>query len=133
MPRGNGEMVLVVDDEASVRTITSQTLLAYGYRVLTAPDGAEALAIYVEHKDEIAVVLTDMTMPFMDGLNVIRVLTRFNPAIKIVAASGLPANSAPNRLLGASVRHFLMKPFTAETLLKTIHTTLQEGCSGNHP
>jgi CheY-like chemotaxis protein len=126
MPRGNGEMVLVVDDEASVRTITSQTLLDFGYRALTASDGAGALAIYAEHRNEIAVVLTDMTMPVMDGLNFIRVLTRINPAIKIVAASGLPPNSGSNRHVGASVKYFLMKPYSAETLLKTIRETLQE-------
>ncbi len=69
LPRGNGETVLMVDDEASILTITSQTLEAFGYRVLTARDGAEAVAVYAEHKDEIAVVLTDMMMPVMDGLD----------------------------------------------------------------
>ena len=67
LPRGSGETVLVIDDEASILTITSQTLQAFGYRVITAADGADGLAIYVEHKNEIAVVLTDMMMPNMDG------------------------------------------------------------------
>jgi PAS domain S-box-containing protein len=126
MPRGSGELVLVIDDEASVRTITGQTLQAFGYRVLSARDGAEALAIYAERKKEIAVVLTDMMMPVMDGLNVIRVLTRMNPAIKIVAASGLAAHRSGNRVLEANVKHFLMKPYTAETLLTTLRATLDE-------
>jgi CheY-like chemotaxis protein len=126
LPRGNGEMVLVIDDEASVRTVTGQTLQAFGYRVLTARDGAEALAIYAERKKDIAVVLTDMTMPVMDGLNLIRVLTRIDPAVKIVVASGLAANMGGNRFLEASVKHFLMKPYTAETLLKTLRATLEE-------
>ena len=57
----------MVDDEASILTITSQTLQAFGYRVLTATDGADAVAVYAQHRNEIAVVLTDMMMPVMDG------------------------------------------------------------------
>jgi PAS domain S-box-containing protein len=126
LPRGNGETVLMIDDEASILTITGQTLEAFGYRILTARDGAEAVAIYAEHKNEIAVVLTDMMMPVMDGLNLIRVLTRINPAIKIVAASGLAKNGSGSREPGGNIKHFLTKPYTAETLLKTIRAILDE-------
>jgi hypothetical protein len=63
LPRGGGELVLVDDDESSVRTITKQTLEAFGYRVLTAADGADAVAVYARSEDEVAVVFTDMTMP----------------------------------------------------------------------
>ena len=63
LPRGDGELILVIDDEASILTITKQTLEAFGYRVLTATDGADALSVYVQHKADIAVVLTDMMMP----------------------------------------------------------------------
>jgi CheY-like chemotaxis protein len=126
MRRGKGETVLVIDDEASIRTVTSRTLQAFGYRALTARDGAEAVAIYVQHKSEIAVVLTDMMMPVMDGLSVIRALTRINPAVKIVAASGLAANGSGNRLPAAGVKHFMTKPYTAETLLKTLRAILEE-------
>ena len=82
----------MVDDEASILAITSQTLQAFGYRVLTATDGADAVAVYAQHQDEIAVVLTDMMMPVMDGAATIHALMRINPTIKIVAASGLNAN-----------------------------------------
>ena len=101
LPRGNGETVLVVDDEASILIITSQTLQAFGYRVLTATDGAEAVAIYAQHRHEIAVVLTDMMMPIMDGPATIRALTQINPAIKIIAASGLNANGEVAKASGA--------------------------------
>jgi PAS domain S-box-containing protein len=126
LPRGNGETVLVVDDEASILTITSQTLQAFGYRVLTATDGADAVAVYAEHRNEIAVVLTDMAMPVMDGPAAIHALTRMNPAIKIVAASGFTANGGAIKASGAGVKHFLTKPYTAGTLLKTIRTILDE-------
>jgi PAS domain S-box-containing protein len=126
LPRGNGETVLLIDDEDSILTITGQTLGTFGYRILTARDGAAAVAIYAERKHEIAVVLTDIMMPVMDGLNVIRVLTRINPAIKIVAASGLAKNGSGDRESGGHIKHFLTKPYTAETLLKTVRAILEE-------
>ncbi len=126
LPRGNGETVLLVDDEASIITITTQTLQAFGYRVLTAMDGAEAVAAYAEHKNEIAVVLTDMAMPIMDGAAAIRALSKINPAIKIIAASGLHANADATKASGAGIKHFLTKPYTAGTLLKTLRTILEE-------
>jgi PAS domain S-box-containing protein len=126
LPRGNGETVLVIDDESSIISITCRTLQEFGYRVLTANDGAEGVAIYAERKNEIAVVLTDMMMPVMDGANVIRVLTRINPAIKIVAASGLASNGSGSKLPGLTIKHFLTKPYTAEILLKTMRSILNE-------
>jgi CheY-like chemotaxis protein/CHASE3 domain sensor protein len=99
-----------------------QTLL--GYRVLTATDGAEAVAVFAENKNEIAVVLTDMSMPIMDGASLIRALTKINPGIKIIAASGLNVNGNVAKVAGVTVKHFLTKPYTARTLLKVIRATL---------
>jgi CheY-like chemotaxis protein len=126
LPRGNGEVILIVDDEASVLTITSQTLQAFGYRALTATDGADAIAVYTEHKKDIAVVITDMMMPLMDGAAMIRALTRINPEIKIIAASGLNATSGAVKESGFGVKHFLTKPYTAETLLQALRAILEE-------
>ncbi len=124
LPRGNGETILVVDDEASIRAITSETLQAFGYRVLTATDGADAVAVYAEHKNEIAIVLTDMLMPVMSGPVTIHALMRINPAIRVVATSGLNANSSLAQMSVAGAKHFLTKPYTAETLLKVIRAVL---------
>ena len=126
LPRGNGETVLVVDDEASILSITGQTLQAFGYRVITATDGAQAVAIFAERKNEIAVVLTDMMMPVMDGATMIHVLMRIQPAVKIVATSGLNSNRSANKMSGNGVKHFLTKPYTAASLLKTMQTILNE-------
>lgn len=126
LPRGNGETVLVVDDEASILNITSQTLQAFGYQVLTAADGAEAVALYAQHRNEIAVVLTDMMMPVMDGPSTIHALVRIHPEIKIIAASGLNANAGVAKVSGSGVKHFLTKPYTAGTLLKKLRTILDE-------
>jgi PAS domain S-box-containing protein len=126
LPRGNGETVLLVDDEASILTITTQTLLAFGYHVLTATDGAEAVAVYAERKNDITVVLTDMAMPIMDGAATIRALTKMNPRLKIIAASGLHANNDIINASGVGIKHFLTKPYTAGLLLKTLRTILDE-------
>jgi two-component system cell cycle sensor histidine kinase/response regulator CckA len=126
LPRGNGETVLIVDDEASILTITSQTLQAFGYRVLTASDGAEALAMYVQHRHEIGVVLTDMMMPVMDGLVTIHALKRINPLVKVIAASGLNTDDKASKASAIGVKHFLTKPYTAGTLLKILRMILDE-------
>jgi PAS domain S-box-containing protein len=126
LPRGNGELILLVDDESSVREITRQTLEAFGYRVILASDGADAVATFATRKDDIAIVLTDMMMPVLDGPSTIQVLRRLNPRIPIIAASGLSANEqiAQATRLGANI--FLPKPYTAETLLKTLRELLEK-------
>jgi PAS domain S-box-containing protein len=126
LPRGNGETILLVDDEASILTITGQTLQAFGYRVLTATNGAEAVALYAQHRQEIAVVLTDMMMPFMDGPTTIYAMLKINPDIKIVAASGLAATGGTTKAPAPSVKHFLTKPYTAEALLEVLRQILTE-------
>ena len=126
LPRGKGELVLLVDDEPSMRTITSQTLQAFSYRVLTATDGADAVAVYLAHRDEVAVVLTDMMMPVMDGPAMIHALMRINPEIKIIATSGLNANGGLTKVSEIRIKHFLTKPYTAGTLLKTLRAILDE-------
>lgn len=123
-PRGGGETVLVVDDEAVVRDISKQTLETFGYRVVTACDGAEAVAIYAERRAEIDVVLTDMMMPVMDGPSMIRVLLRMDPKVRIIAASGLNANGMVAKASNAGVQDFIPKPYTAEALLRSIATVL---------
>ncbi len=124
LPLGHGELILVVDDEESIREITRGTLETLGYTVLTASDGTEALALYADKKKEIAVVLTDMVMPFMDGPATIRALQRMNPKVRIIAASGLGTGhrAGEGTLEGVSV--FLNKPYTAERLLKTLEELL---------
>jgi len=72
------------------------------------------------------VVLTDMSMPVMDGAGVIRALKKFDPAIKIIAASGLDADGAVIKVSTFGIKHFLTKPYTAGTLLKTLRAVLEE-------
>ena len=124
LPRGNGELVLVVDDESSGRQITRETLEAFGYQVILAADGVEAVALYAARLEKISVVLTDMMMPVMDGPATIQVLMKINPRIRIIAASGLNSEDRVAKAVSAGVKHFLAKPYSAETLLKTLREVL---------
>ena len=120
LPRGRDELILVADDEPSIRDITRQTLEASGYRVLTAADGAEAVALYASHATDIALVITDMMMPIMDGTMTIQVLQRINPAVRIIVASGLDSWKYGAGAANSGVYDYLPKPYTTETLLKVI-------------
>lgn len=129
LPRGNGELILVVDDETSILDITKQTLLAFGYRVLTAEDGAQAISLYALQRDEVALVITDMMMPVMDGSALIRAMQRINPKVRVIAASGLKGNQDLARATSAGVKHFLPKPYSADMLLQLIDLVLRNGGS----
>ncbi|MBD1942471.1 response regulator, partial [Coleofasciculus sp. FACHB-712] len=124
LPRGQGELILVVDDEYSIRELTKISLETYNYKVLTANDGVEALVLYAEHKQDINAVLVDMMMPAMDGLTTIRALQKINPQVKIIAVSGLTSNYQITEIAGNNVKTFLPKPYTSEELLKNLQVVL---------
>ncbi len=129
LPRGHGEVVLVVDDEPAVRGVAQTTLERFGYRVLQAGNGAEAVALYAQRREEIAVVLVDMSMPVMDGPACIAALLAIDPAVRIVGSSGMATNQVVAQVVSAGVTHFVPKPYTAEVLLRTLHLVL----SGRSP
>ncbi|MER3491554.1 MAG: hybrid sensor histidine kinase/response regulator [Mastigocladus sp. ERB_26_2] len=121
IPKGQGQWILVVDDEVAVREITATSLENHNYKVLTASDGIEAVALYAQHKDKISAAIIDMMMPNMDGTTTINTLLKMNPLLRIIAVSGLATgeqillNNNKNRTV------FLPKPYTAQELLKTLH------------
>jgi PAS domain S-box-containing protein len=122
---GHGELILVIDDEPAIRDITSTTLQRYGYRAITANDGADGVALYVHNKVEIKAVIVDMVMPIMDGRATIRALRKIDPDVKIVAVSGLKDDEEHVQAARVDANTFLSKPYTAETLLKTLHELLR--------
>ena len=126
-PVGKGELILVVDDEAAIREITRTTLEAFGYRVLRASDGVEAISLYAQHKDDVRLVLTDMMMPLMDGPTMIRTLQRLNPQVVVVGSSGLSEEGKAAEAYTLGVTTILSKPYNAETLLNTVARAIQEG------
>ncbi|MBW4424843.1 MAG: response regulator [Nostoc desertorum CM1-VF14] len=120
--KGNGELILVVDDETRILETTKILLEVYSYRVLTASNGIEAIALYVQHENEISVVLMDMMMPLMDGATAITTLQKINSQVKVVAVSGLNVSEKLVKIPG--VKNFLAKPYTTKELLQTLHSIL---------
>ncbi|HYE88628.1 MAG TPA: ATP-binding protein, partial [Vicinamibacterales bacterium] len=120
VPRGTGQTILVVDDEESVRRVVRSTLEKAGYKVLQAANGKEALTIYSETGASISAVIIDMTMPVLGGLPTMRELVKMNPAVRIIAASGIHDNETTAKSVGDQVLDFLGKPFTADRLLRAV-------------
>lgn len=125
LPRGNGEVVLVIDDEEAILNVTKRTLERFGYAVLLATNGAEGVAIYARKMNEIAVVLTDMTMPIMDGSATIIALRSINPEVKIIACSGFAASYGPGDPATSGICQFVAKPYSSDVLLNTLQKALQ--------
>ncbi|HEY9693347.1 MAG TPA: response regulator [Oculatellaceae cyanobacterium] len=121
---GQGELILVVDDEESICQVTKLSLEVSGYQVITASDGVEAITLYAQHKEEISLVVADMMMPSMDGSLTIRTLQKINPHVRIIAVSGLESNAKIAEQAGSSVKSFLLKPYSGQELLKTVHQVM---------
>ncbi len=124
--KGKGEWVLVVDDEEAIREVVRKMLEKNGYRVVTAVNGVEAISIYKEKQKLIDAVITDMAMPVMDGAAAITSLKSINPAVKVIASSGLSIHENMDKAAAAGVSCFIPKPYTAETVLEKLAEILHE-------
>lgn len=120
--RGRGELVLVVDDEESIRDLVTAALGRYGYRVLAAANGVEAMAIYPSRMAEIGLVVTDLSMPEMGGDELALALSRLNPAVNILFMSGVGGPQPTEGLPPTAA--ILFKPFTVEKLVASVHDAL---------
>jgi len=120
LPKGNGETILVMDDEDGVRQLTKTTLENYGYQVVTAMNGLQGMTCFEEHKREIAVLVSDTDMPILDGIVTIRAIQQLKPDLPIILASG--GKNDTSRLQRIDTTHVttLGKPFTVEQLLNAI-------------
>lgn len=126
LPTGEGQLILVVDDEPGVRAITQVALETYGYRVLTAQDGIEAIALFAQYSETISVVIMDMMMPIMGGETAIRTLQRMEPGVRLIAMSGLSFAQTPKDFVAKhKVDAILAKPYTTTKLLETLQQVLQ--------
>jgi two-component system cell cycle sensor histidine kinase/response regulator CckA len=127
--RGNGEVILLVDDEASIVSSTRRMLEQFGYKVHGASNGKEALTV-ISQLDQVDLVLTDIMMPQMDGMALIRELREKKPQIKIIASSGLGASLdgslRKNELAALGVMAFLNKPYSSSRLLDLLREILGE-------
>jgi PAS domain S-box-containing protein len=120
--RGHGEWILFVDDDRSVREMVSPSLTEQGYQILTAANGAEALTLLDQHATDIRMVIADVAMPLMTGLELNEKLRITRPTLPVVLMSGtFEVNS---QSLPPGVAGFLTKPFRLEQLLTIIADTL---------
>ena len=121
-PQGSGELVLVIDDEASVLSATRRSLESAGFKVITAETGEAALKLYAKYRTTIAVVITDSMMPGMDGPVVVQALRKFNPAVKIIATRGRSLAPATPPL---QVHHTLQKWGDSAELIAAVNHVLR--------
>lgn len=118
------ETILVVEDDAGVRTVISRTLVRLGYEVLTAESGAGAIEILHRHEGPIDLLLTDIMMPGMNGMEVAATVSKTKPGIPIFFMSGYADQELVNRGLLDPSTHFLQKPFSPQELGKRVREVL---------
>jgi len=124
IPQGQGELILVVDDETAIREITASSLKNYHYQTICASDGMEAIAVYTQHQHKIQAVIIDMMMPNMDGATTIRKLQDINSQLPIIAVSGLVTSEQVPTSAESQQIAFLPKPYTTPELLQILHKIL---------
>jgi PAS domain S-box-containing protein len=122
--RGNGELILVVDDEPAVRRLASAILVRHGYRTVTAAEGLEGATMFLKHRAEIRLVVSDVMMPQMDGPGMLRKLNEVQPGIKSIVITGLGEEHRIAEAKAAGANVVLNKPFTAEQLLTNVRQLL---------
>ncbi|MHB1309818.1 MAG: hybrid sensor histidine kinase/response regulator [Limisphaerales bacterium] len=123
--RGQGELILVVDDEPGVRDSLRRRLEKHGYRVLTAVHGADGLLQFSQHRSEIRAVLTDMMMPVMNGPTMVNALRELMPSLPVLGMTGLPERSGVKGLEHLDLPVLLAKPFSGDDLLRTLNLELE--------
>ena len=123
IPRGT-ETILLVDDEEAIRGFAEQALVKFGYSVMTASTGEEGLEVYQSKSDKIDLVITDIGMPGMGGHKFLREVIQFNPAAKIIIASGYSINGNVKRSMDEGARGYVGKPFQLADLLNTVREVL---------
>ncbi|MEW5725029.1 MAG: PAS domain S-box protein, partial [Thermodesulfobacteriota bacterium] len=124
MIEGGQETLLLVDDEMSILNIGEEILTEYGYNVIRATSGEEALEAYKGKKDSIDLVILDLGMPGMGGFNCLNELKALNPSVKVIIASGYSSSSLAKDILESGASGFIGKPYRITELLQRVRETL---------
>ena len=122
--RVSGATVLVIDDEEAIRDVVRDLLASRGFHVLTADDGARGIEVFAENADKIDLVLLDMTMPGLDGGQVLRAIAAQRPQVKVIISSGYAQEHVAERLAELRVAAFVHKPYTTDALIDKIGDVL---------
>jgi len=123
IPRGT-ETILLIEDEESLLDLMKTLLENKGYRVLTAQDGREAIEVYTQHRESIALVLTDLGLPKLSGQGVVATLTGINPQLDIIVASGFLDPELKSELSKAGAKEFVQKPYVPAEMLTKVRTVI---------
>ena len=126
-PKGNRELILLVDDETEISELASEMLANEGYKVILAKDGIEALKIYQKVGPHVGLVVLDFFLPIMEGDAVFDELRALNPDVAVVLSSGFAEQSKLGAMLAQGLRGFIPKPYTREKLLEQVRSTLDAG------
>ena len=124
MPAKNAETVLVVEDEEIVRELVCQVLSDRGYNVLCAPNGSAAMRMSAEYMAEIKLLITDVVMPEMGGMELARKLSAERPSIKVLYVSGYSESDISEQGVLEAELEFLEKPFTPQVLIRKVREVL---------
>jgi DNA-binding NtrC family response regulator len=117
--------ILIVEDEEFVRKVTCEVLRASGFRVFTAADAGDAMAIFRAHQMEIELVLTDMVMPGRSGKLLAKDLQNLKPELRIIVTSGYGESDMDGGLPGSDSIYYLPKPYSAETLILKVQGVIE--------
>ena len=123
--KGHAELILVVDDEAHIRTATQMALERHGYRVITVENGKQAVARFLENQDAVRLVITDVMMPVMGGIALIRTLRGLKASLPVIATTGLDHAGKQAELAEVGVTEVLLKPCSAAELLSVVRRVLE--------
>lgn len=126
IPRGNGEMILFVDDEAGIVNLASAVLEQIGYRPISFTKSLEALAAFKERPNDFAAIITDLTMPNMTGTELARKIHELRPEIPVILTSGYSGAIDEGRAAKSGFVEILGKPFPMRTLAETLHRVLHK-------
>jgi signal transduction histidine kinase/ActR/RegA family two-component response regulator len=119
-----GPTVLAVDDESTVLALARDVLEMHGYTVLTARNGEEALRVFRDHRDTVALVLLDLTMPVMGGVECFRKMKELEPRVRVVISSGFSSESTAAEVLREGAIDYLQKPYDIEHLARIVAKAL---------
>jgi PAS domain S-box-containing protein len=125
IPRGT-ETVLMVDDEDYIRDLGTTLISQFGYKVITANNGKEALEAYQREGKSISLIILDLIMPEMDGRKCMEEILRVNPNAKVIIASGHSESGSANGVIAAGAKGFVQKPYNMKQLLTTIREILDK-------
>jgi PAS domain S-box-containing protein len=128
LSRAGKETILLVDDEPMIRNLGRAILQGFGYRVLLAEDGRQALEAYAEHQRGIDLVILDVSMPHMSGRDTLRELVRLDPQARVVLTSGFSAEDL-DESEKAGIVGFISKPYRPEELARGVRASLNSGAT----